>query len=475
MDRRAIEDLGIPGIRLMETAGAAAFKALRQRWPAARFVSVVAGGGNNGGDGYVIARLALEAGIDVRVYAVTPPSALGGDARLAYEAYAEAGGSWLDYVPARLESAEVVVDALFGTGLNREVSDGAAAVIHAVNGCSAGILSVDVPSGLNADTGQVMGIAIEADLTVSFVGLKTGLFTGAGPAHCGEIEFDDLDLPDTVRHGTRPVAELLPVATNLPRRRRDAHKGDFGHVLVIGGDLGYSGAVRLAAEAAARVGAGLVSVATHPEHATVLNLARPELMCRGIVETDDLDALLRRATIVAVGPGLGRRDWGRMLLDAAIRSGLPLIVDADGLNLLAAAPRPHDRWILTPHPGEAARLLGVTSSEINADRYQAARRLQQSFGGTIVLKGAGSLLAGPDGALRVGTGGNPGLASGGSGDVLTGVIAGLAAQGLSLPDAAAIGVQLHAAAGDLAAADGERGLLAGDLMAPLRRLVNFGH
>lgn len=474
MDRRAIEQLGIPGFELMERAGATALSALRRRWPDAKFLSVVCGGGNNGGDGYVTARLALEQGYDVRVYAVADPKTLQGDAQRAFEVYRRAGGSWLDYIPAQLESAEVVVDALFGTGLTREVSGLHATVIDAINRSAAGVLAVDIPSGLNADTGGGMGCAVEADVTVSFIGLKRGLFTGAGPACAGEVLYDDLGTPVEVRRCVPASAQLLRHEDcRLPRRRRDAHKGDFGHVLVIGGELGYSGAARLAGEAAARVGAGLVTVASRPEHAALLNLTRPELMCRGVSSPQELDALFGRATVIAVGPGLGQSDWAKAMLSAALRTRLPLIVDADALNLLAQAPTHRNDWILTPHPGEAARLLRLSPADVSRDRFAAVTELQQRYGGVIVLKGAGSLVTGPDRLAHVTITGNPGMASGGMGDVLTGVIAGLVAQGSPLSDAAMLGVHLHGAAGDAAASQGgERGLLAGDLMQPLRSLVN---
>jgi NAD(P)H-hydrate epimerase len=473
MDRHAIEHVGIPGLTLMERAGAAAFATLRQRWPAAKFLSVVCGGGNNGGDGYVIARLALEAGLDARVYALRPPEALRGDARLAFQAYRDAGGSWLDYVPMHLEHAEVIVDALFGTGLDREVAGSDAAVIGAINDTAAGVLAVDIPSGLHADSGAVLGCAVEADITVSFIGLKRGLFTGAGPALCGSVIFDDLDTPPTVRQSATASARLIRSEDcRLPRRSATAHKGQCGHVLVIGGDAGYGGAACLAASAAARIGAGLISVAAHPDHASTLNATRPELMCRGIRDPAELAPLLDRATVLALGPGLGQRDWSQALFRAALASSLPLVVDADALNLLAREPRCCDRWVLTPHPGEAARLLGTSTEAVARDRFGAITELQARYGGVVVLKGAGSLVRGPDGLTQICTAGNPGMASGGMGDVLTGVIAGLLAQGLDRMAAARCGVQWHAEAGDLAALDGQRGLLASDLLDPLRQLVN---
>ncbi|MGX2040698.1 NAD(P)H-hydrate dehydratase [Methylocaldum sp. MU1018] len=473
MDRYAIETAGISGIELMRRAGDAAFAALRERRPGARTLSAICGGGNNGGDAYVVARLAHQAGMDVRVYPVAPPKRLEGDALTAFQDYRAAGGEVLDFIPANFEGAEVLVDGLLGTGLDREVSGLYADVIGAVNRFSGHVTALDIPSGLDADTGCALGMVVKADLTVTFIGLKQGLFTGEGPEYAGEIVFADLGAPPEVRHSVKPSARLLPQWTRgLPARPRYAHKGHFGHVLVVGGERGYSGAARMSAEAAARVGAGLVSVATRKSHADLLNLTRPELMCHGVETAEELRPLLERATVIAVGPGLGRSEWAKELLGAVLDTDLPIVADADALNLLAANPRKRDDWIITPHPGEAARLLGNSSAEIQKDRFGAVRRLQARFGGVAVLKGSGSLICGPHGLPHVCTAGNPGMASGGTGDVLTGVIAGLLAQRLDLFDAAALGARLHGAAGDEAAKAGERGLLASDLMEPLRRLAN---
>ena len=473
MDRYAIDRLGIPGIELMWRAGTAAFGALQARWPAVRTVSVVCGSGNNGGDGYVVARLALEAGLDVRVYPVSPVSGLRGDALLAYQDYRVTGGPVLDFVPADFEGAEVLVDALLGTGLDREVTGLYRDVISGINRFKGGVLAVDIPSGLHADTGSPLGIAVKADVTVTFIGLKQGLFTGEGLEYCGEVVFDDLGTPEGVRRCISASAALLPPwERGLPPRPRAAHKGHFGHVLVVGGDLGFSGAARLAGEAAGRVGAGLVSVATRATHAGMMNLARPELMCHGVETPAESHPLLQRVNVIAIGPGFGQSPWASMLMGQALASSLPLVVDADALNFLARSPLRRDNWILTPHPGEAARLLQSTSAAVQRDRFAAIAALRERFGGTVVLKGSGTLVLGESGLPGICTLGNPGMASGGMGDVLTGVIAGLVAQGMEPGEAAAMGVRLHGAAGDLAARDGERGLLASDLMMPLRQLVN---
>lgn len=270
------------------------------------------------------------------------------------------------------------------------------------------------------------------------------------------------------------VLELKQFSHFLQPRARDANKGQFGHVLVVGGDYGFSGASRMAGEAALRVGAGLVSIATRPEHALVLNIARPELMCHGISSSQDLEPLIARANVIVVGPGMGRSPWAQKLLYTVLKSEKNVVVvDADGLNLLAEKPVKKSNWILTPHPGEAARLLKKTAQEIQQDRIKAITELQQKYGGVAVLKGAGTLVLGPDSGLFICKAGNPGMASGGTGDILSGVIGGLLAQGLSLIDAAKLGVLVHAMAGDLAAKEkGERGMIAMDLIPFLRQLVN---
>lgn len=476
MDAYAIGTLGIPGLELMERAGAAAFRALRERWPLARRLAVVCGVGNNAGDGFIVARLAREAGLTAEVLQLGDAGRLRGDARTAADAYRAAGGSCRPFAVDLLAEADLIVDAIFGTGLDRPVQAAWAEAIESINAARRPVLAVDIPSGLSGGTGAVLGAAVRAELTVTFVAHKCGLFTGAGPAQTGELRLADLDVPPEVYRQSSPAARLLDgseLANRLPGRRRDAHKGSFGHVLAVGGERGMGGAARLAAEAAARVGAGLVTVATRPEHLPVVLAGRPELMCAAVEHPADLEPLLARATVVAVGPGLGQGGWGRSLFQRVLEFGGPLVLDADALNLLAVAPRRHDRWILTPHPGEAARLLGVSPRRIQDDRFVVVDQLSLQYGGVAVLKGAGSLIQGQGDSPWLCAAGNPGMASGGMGDVLTGVIAGLLAQGLGLLDAARLGAYLHASAADAAAAaGGERGLLASDLFPYLRTLVN---
>jgi NAD(P)H-hydrate epimerase len=475
LDRIAIQDFGIPGETLMERAGTAAFSRLRERWPGARDLTVVAGQGNNGGDGLVVARLAKAAGLTVRVLQVGDPGRLGGDARTNLERYLALDGDHRPFERVPRET-QLVVDGLFGTGLDRPVEGPWAAAIDAINASPAPVLALDIPSGLHADTGCILGSAVRAELTLSFIGLKQGLFTADGPDCCGTVLFDGLDVPAAL-YGWQVLAarriDWPRFADLLPPRPRGAHKGHFGHVLVVGGDLGMAGAARLAGEAALRTGAGLVSVATRPEHVAAVVAARPELMTHAVAAPGDLAPLLARATVVALGPGLGRGPWGRALLEQVLGADRPLVVDADALSLLAESPRRRSDWVLTPHPGEAARLLALGTAAVHADRFAAAAALQQRYGGVVVLKGAGSIVQGPGTRPpAVCSAGNPGMATGGVGDVLTGIVAGLMAQGLGADDAAEMGVCVHAAAGDRAAAAGERGLVASDLFAPLRELLN---
>ena len=474
-DRLAIERYGIPGLTLMERAGQAVFDLIRQRWPMAGRLAVLVGTGNNGGDGFVVARLARQGGLEVSVLQLGDRERLRGDAATNAGLWQEAGGDWrpFDGVPA---DVDLVVDALLGTGLKRPVSGRWAEAIAAVNAHRAPCVAVDVPSGLDADSGAIMGSAIRASATISFIGLKLGLFTADGPDCAGEVVFDGLGVPAQVYASSVLAARRIDwrkQAGLLAPRRRNAHKGHFGHVLVVGGNHGMGGAARLAAEAALRVGSGLVSLASRPEHVAPTLAARPEIMVHAVAHDEDLAPLLRQASVIAIGPGLGRDAWADALWAAVLAAGRPLVVDADALHLLAGAPLRRDDWVLTPHPGEAAALLAVCSAEVQAQRLASARRLQRRFGGSLVLKGSGSIVVSEGAAPpAVCSDGNPGMASGGMGDVLTGVIAGLMAQGMAVRDAAESGVCLHAAAGDVAAGGGERGLLAGDLIGRLRALVN---
>lgn len=471
LDQRAIGEFGVAGHELMRRAAWAGLSSLRRHWPQARRIAVYCGPGNNGGDGFLLATLAREAGLQVELFALADGAQ--GDAARARQAWVATGGSVCRWEAQQaVPAVDLHVDALYGTGLRRPPTAPVAALIERINASGAPVLALDVPSGLDADTGHCPGAAIRADVTVSFIAAKRGLYTGHAAALVGALELDMLGLPEALWQDTAPDARLL-LPEQLPPRARDAHKGDHGHLLAIGGEHGMAGAIRLCGEAALRGGAGLVSVATRAEHLFALNAARPELMAHAVNGPQALEPLLARADVLALGPGLGQGAWGHALWLTALEAGKPLVLDADGLNLLAREPRRlAPPAVLTPHPGEAARLLSSTVGEIEADRYAAVRTLAGRYGAVAVLKGAGSLIADPAGRVAVCPWGNPGMATGGMGDVLTGVIAALLAQGCDAWRAACLGVGLHARAGDLAARQGERGLLASDLLPALRALGN---
>lgn len=474
IDRCAIENCGIAGYELMTRAAGASLRAARQHFPDAERWQIVCGPGNNGGDGYVLARLAIEGGLAASIVAMTDTRQLGGDAAKAHADLLASGAVVKPWDGALDGDADLIVDAMLGSGLQRPLGGRIAAAAAAMNAHRSVVMALDIPSGIHGDTGQEQGDAVVATLTVTFVGLKAGLFEGAGPRHCGHIEFAGLDIPVGCYDKQSPLLRRLDnefVRAVLPRRARDAHKGDYGHVVVIGGGEGMPGAALLCGEAALRSGAGRVTVATGRKHAAAIAAARPELMVRGIESADDIDDLLAMADVVAIGPGLGTGKWAQALVERVSQSPLASVWDADALNVLADRPGTNSQRIITPHPGEAGRLLGIPTKTVQADRRVALAELQRRYGGVVVLKGAGSLVS-RSGAPGICTAGNPGMAAPGMGDVLTGIIASLEAQGLSGQDAALAGVQIHARAGDRASAQGERGMLASDLLAQLRDLVN---
>ena len=473
LDRRAIAASGEDGHALMCRAGAAALRRLRARFPEVQRLVAWCGRGNNGGDGYVLARLARAAGLDVRVLATgMPGSAEAARARADFEA---AGGVVAIDAGAGLADAQLVVDALLGIGTGRDPEGATADAIAAIGRCGLPVLALDLPSGLDADSGHAYAPCVRASLTVCFIGWKRGLWTGAAADHVGECVLETLDVPAAVFDAVPADARLLDDAEcqrALAPRAPAAHKGRHGHVLVVGGDHGMAGAARLAGEAAARSGAGLVSVATRAAHVAALVGARPELMVHG-VEGELPDALLARASVIALGPGLGQSAWSRALWTQALAADKPCVLDADGLNLLAAArcalPA---QAVLTPHPGEAARLLEVVPAAIARDRYAAARELARRHQAVVVLKGDGTVVATPTGEAWICAQANPAMASGGMGDVLTGIIAGLMAQHFDPAQAARVGVAAHAEAARRAAARGARGMLASELLDCLRAAVN---
>jgi NAD(P)H-hydrate epimerase len=484
LDRYTIETLGVPGELLMECAGRAlASRALAERARGAG-VLVVCGAGNNGGDGLVAARHLHLEGVAVRVLLAGDPARLRGDAAANWRR-AQAAGVPLAAPRARPEPGTLIVDALFGTGLDRAVEGEAAALIRRINQArpACRVLAVDVPSGLDADTGQVLGVAVEADATLTLGLPKLGLALEPGRSRAGRIHVARIGIADAApAPGAASRAELWTAAgagARLPERPPDGHKGTFGHVLVAAGSQGKSGAAALAAAGAARGGAGLVTIACPEGLNPILEVKCTEAMTAPVAETAGqafaagaekaLVDLAHGRDAVVLGPGIGRADETLALVRRfAVRCERPLVLDADALlafadepGALAARRAP---TIVTPHPGEAAALLGATPARLNADRPAAARRLAAETGAVVVLKGAATVTAAADGRLAVNPTGGPLLATGGTGDVLAGLVGGLLGQGLAAFEAAALAVFAHGAAADaLAARRGAAGALAGEV------------
>ena len=495
LDQLAIQDMGITGYELMCRAGEAACDVLRLRWPSTRAIQIFCGAGNNAGDGYVVARLALKQGYEVVVSAVVAPEKLSGDAERAYADYRDSGGKVETLkVATSAFSADLIIDALLGVGFGRELEGLFKSAVEVINEAQCPVLALDVPTGLHADTGSVIsgadtkGLAVRADATITFVALKQGLFLGEAMDYRGELFFSDLGIQWNRSPSQRPSLRRLDqsfLAKTLQPRKQTAHKGSHGRLLLVGGGVGMSGAIRLAAEAALRAGAGLVQVATHPANVEQVMEGRAEIMCLGITNPDDLNVLANQADAVVLGPGLGGDSWAKGVWQQIMDSNWQrMVLDADGLNFLAqevpwVGGAKQDNWILTPHPGEAARLLSplkdkeISTAHIQAERLKHANDLAEYYDGIVVLKGAGSLVAAPHGAITsVCDFGNPGMATAGMGDVLSGIIGALCVQGNAAVDAACAGVLLHALAGDDAAAQGQRGTLAGDLMPYIRKWAN---
>jgi len=475
LDSIAINNFKISGYELMKRAGKATFEHLQNTYPLAKQILVCCGGGNNAGDGYVVAKLAQLAGLKVKVISLVDAGKLSGDALTAWKDWHSLTHQASEFSESLLQQTDVVIDALLGTGLQREVSGEWADLINAVNASGKPVIAVDIPSGLCADTGNIEGCAIKAHSTMTFIGLKKGLFTHLGVDYSGEILFDNLSLPAGVYNRQPAQAELLDweyLKQLIRPRKASAHKHQLGHVLVLGGDLGMPGAIRMAAEAALRSGAGLVTVVSHREHSPVLLAGRPELM---FCATDDGHVpteLLSKATAIIIGPGLTDSVWSHNLMASALQSPTTTVIDAGGLHLLSAEDGQRKDWVLTPHAGEAGALLGESSRIIQESRFTSAELLQQQFGGTIVLKGAGTLVQSEDGLTQLCPYGNAGMATAGMGDVLSGIIASLIAQGYGPSLASHLGVCIHALAGDLAAKNGKIGLLASDLFVNIRELMN---
>lgn len=479
IDRAAIA-AGTPGIVLMKRAARAAFEQCVTLWPKHTDYRVLCGAGNNGGDGWAFAALSLEAGLRATVYCTVAPYELKGEAKLAAEYALREGVPYVLIEDASLldtTETTVLVDALLGIGLDRPVGGVYASAIEWINQQATPVFALDIPSGLSADTGCVSTCAVRADATMSFIAYKRGLFTASAMDYCGRRFLDDLGVEDSVIESNGSRVSLLSPQDLLAAliRPRQSHKGRSGHVAICGGNRGMSGAALLSSEAAICSGAGLVSLYSCASTAAAAMTRLPEVMTREVAAQTDIKSALRRASVICLGPGLGRDEWAETLLASALATDKPKVIDADALNLIAESDAHMSlggAHVLTPHPGEAARLLNCSTAEVEADRFAAVIELQSRYDGVVVLKGAGTLVASAEG-VTVCDCGNPGMSVGGMGDVLAGVIAALVAQGLNPLEAAELGVWAHSkAADDLVSRQGEIGLKASELIPEIRRILN---
>jgi len=477
---------------LMKRAAQALLDFVNRKYSNIEHITIICGAGNNAGDGYALARLIKlqdrEPQIKVHVISIIEPEKLSGDAHQAYLDWVECGGIIEPMEEAHFPATDLIVDALIGTGLDRALEDEWYDTVAAINASLKPVLAVDIPSGLDANTGASYGIAIHATHTLTFIGQKMGMYTAQARYYCGKINFASLGVADTLYQQIDHSAILMEwnnIAVKLPCRSAISHKGDHGHLLIIGGNYGMAGACRIAGEAALRTGCGLVSIATRKENANAITSARPELMVHGVESADDLEPLLAKATAIAIGPGLGTDQWGTELLDKIIKlikqqynSGehqISCVFDADALNIMAQHNLiiQSQDIIYTPHFGEASRLLKRNSEQPTTDtnRFEMISKLQEKYYGTFVLKGAGTLVNVED-DIAICPYGNEGMASAGMGDCLTGIIGALLAQKLSITDAAQLGVCLHAKAGHLVALEGKNGMLVSDLFPKIRQIMN---
>lgn len=477
---------------LMTRAAQALLDFINRNYSHVSHITIICGAGNNAGDGYVLARLAKlqekEPRLKIQLISIIDPENLSGDALQGYQEWLESGGNVDSMDNAHFPTTDLIIDALIGTGLNRALEDEWYDTVEMINASPKPVLSIDIPSGLNADTGSTHGIAINANHTITFIAQKMGMYTAQARYYCGDIHFASLGVADSLYNQIEHSSTLMEwseVTKKLPCRSPISNKGDHGHLLIIGGDYGMSGACRIAGEAALRTGAGLVSIATRQENIVAVNSVRPELMVHGIEDSADLDPLLKKATAIAIGPGLGTDQWGMALLDKVMKllkqqseddeKKITCVIDADALNIMAQHNFVihYPDIIYTPHFIEASRLLHYNKETptVETDRFKMVKDLKQKYFGTFILKGAGTLINIED-DISICPYGNEGMASAGMGDCLTGIIGALLAQKLSTNDAAQLGVCLHAKAGDLAAQDGKNGMIVSDLLPKIRQLMN---
>lgn len=476
LELEAAASVGLSKFELMQRAGKAVFENCVSLMPNSECYLILVGVGNNAGDGYITALNAKNAGKEVILCAIEPEREVQGDAARAQQAWLNNGGKVQAFNESMLLRCDLVIDALLGIGIVGIIRNEFADVIDAINNSGKPVLSVDLPSGLDADTGESLGRCINADVTVTFIGIKLGLTTGAGKQSCGRLVFEDLGIGRAFADIARSDATALDLKhfKGLAPRPVHSHKGSYGRLLCVGGNNGMSGAIRLSAEAALRSGTGLVKAFVHEQSKFLVGSGRPELM----VICDELEEALAWATCIVIGPGLGRDEWSQNIFDRVLsfveKNPKPIVIDADALNLMASTGSfvALSDCVVTPHSGEAARLLNVSVEEVENSRFIFARQCAERYEATCILKGAGTIIDNQEHSW-VCRHGNPGMATAGMGDVLAGLIGSLMAQDVEKELACQYGVSLHAKAGDIVAEKyGQRGLLASDLFDTIRMLIN---
>lgn len=480
IDQAAISELNNGAIKLMNRAGTAAFEELIEAFGQPSLITIFCGSGNNAGDGYILAGRAAQRLIAVRVIELGDANHFSAQTQQARKFAEQNKVEFTAFSDSLVLDQGIIVDSLLGTGAKGALKEFYAKAVDLINHSGLPVLAMDIATGLNADTGAVSDRAVKADITVTFVGAKPGLFTGQGPSISGEVVYHSLDITDETYQKFSPVAELMDLydlLECLPQFEGDEYKNQRGHCMVVGGDHGYGGAALLAAEASLKVGSGLTSVATQPEHISAILARCPEIMACGVISGQQLEPLLDRPSVLVVGPGLGRSPWSEQLLQKAVATGLPMVLDADALNILAEGrvvrQSESQQWVLTPHMGEAARLLGVSVEEIQSDRFSAVAKIKEKYNAVVLLKGPGTLISSEDQIFKLCPYGNPGMATAGMGDLLSGIIGGLMAQGLERQQAAELGCCLHSAAADeWVSTAGYRGVTASDILPRVQKLLN---
>ena len=492
IDNLAIKEKGISGYSLMQMAAEFTLDVILREFSPVEELIIFCSKGKNSGDGFLLGSFAKEFGLEVTIVMSNTSNVLKGVSRKAFEEMKDAKVkiiSTKSVEKLKVSNKAVIVDALIGTGLKGNLRKNIKESILALNklGVKLPVLSLDIPSGVNPDTGDADDIAVYADITATFVAQKRGCFTSFGKKFSGEIIYSDLEIPKNLFSkitSTSYVVDYEDSISKVVYREQDAHKGHFGNVLIVGGDRGLGGAGLLSSRAAVYPGAGLTSLVTRPEHVSASLVSCPEVMVKGVDSGQDIEEHLVKPDVIAIGPGLGQSAWSEQMIQRvfweAEKRDVSVIMDADALNLLTKLKLSSDlpkRLILTPHPGEAARLLNTSVAVIESNRFSAAAKIQKKFNATVVLKGSGTVICHKSGGTQkwgICDSGNPGMATGGMGDVLTGIIAGLLAQGLTLKEAAEAGVDLHAKAADQASLEfGEAGLTSSDVINELKYLLKY--